>query len=105
MKAVTVTLSDGRVIRDSKIMPGDMVALERKFGLRITSIMGADPDTGKEVFTGAMEHIVFIAYSSVKRKGVIEDLTFDAFVEMVESLDLAMEDRPDESDTPTPPAP
>ena len=105
MKAVTVTLADGRVFKDSKIMPGDLVALERKYQLRVTQIMGENPVTGKEEFTGAIEHVLFIAYSSVKRKGLIEDLTFDAFVEVVEELNLAMGNDGVEADRPSPPAP
>lgn len=55
-----------------------IVALERKFKIRAT-----------ELSTGiAMEHLAFLAYESCKMSNIAVPVSFDAYIQRIDSLDV-----------------
>lgn len=73
-----VTLVDGQVLADLRLMPGDFVGMERHF----------DTSAATMETNARLEHVLFMLWLSARRKhGYAAD--FDTWVDAVEDIDFA----------------
>lgn len=94
IKVGRVVMTDGTTYADVKMVPGDIVALERQYGIRA-------PELNEN--TAGLEHFLFLAWRPLHRTGRT-GLSFDEFCDQVEDIDLdKMTANPALS--PTPPVP
>jgi len=96
VKVARVVMTDGTTYVDVKMIPGDLVALERQFGIRA-------PQLQKE--QAGLEHYCFMAWRPLHRTGKT-GLSFDEFCDQVEDIDIEeMTANTKLSAGPTPPVP
>lgn len=91
--SIAVTLEDGTTYPGAKMLPGDIVAFERQFGI---SSMALNDDNA------CLEHMMFLAWRPLHRKNMYGG-TFDEFCDLVTDIDVTKGTA--EAPTPTLPAP
>lgn len=94
----TVEMADGTMF-DIRVMPGDVVRMERHYGVSLAKLSATDDD-GRPLGDGVLtEHAMFMAWSALTRTGDWSG-DFESFLDQV----AVVEDVAPEAPTPSPPA-